>query len=185
MIQGYLISSPMGDMALRAEDDVLTGVFFVGQKHYPALTLMPDDHSVPRVIRQAREQLAEFFSGERREFDVPLRPRGTPFQEQVWRELARIPYGEVVSYGAMARNMGLSSGHSRAVGMANGRNPICILLPCHRVIGSSGGLTGYAGGMERKLALLKLENAIGVSELALRSTAAAQPIADKSAPTGR
>ena len=167
MIQGYLISSPLGDMALRAEDDALTGVFFVGQKHYPALTLMPDDHAVPRVIRQAQEQLIEFFNGERREFEVPLRPRGTPFQEQVWQELARIPYGEVVSYGTMARNLGLSAGHSRAVGMANGRNPICILLPCHRVIGASGGLTGYAGGMERKLALLKLENAIDVPELAL------------------
>lgn len=167
MNHGFLVSSPLGDMVLRAEDDWLTGVFFVGQKHFPALTLMADDLSAPRVIRQAREQLAEFFGGERREFTVPLRPRGTPFQEQVWRELARIPYGEVVSYGAMARGMGLSPGHSRAVGMANGRNPICIILPCHRVIGASGGLTGYAGGMERKLALLKLENAIGVPELAL------------------
>jgi methylated-DNA-[protein]-cysteine S-methyltransferase len=168
MIHGYLISSPLGDIALRAEDEALTGVFFVGQKYYPALTLMPDDHSVPRVIRQAEEQLAEFFSGERRVFDLPLRPRGTPFQEQVWRELARIPYGEVVSYGAMARNMGLSPGHSRAVGMANGRNPICIILPCHRVIGSGGDLTGYAGGMERKRALLKLENAMGISEMAFQ-----------------
>lgn len=163
MIHGYLITSPLGDIALRAEDDALTGVFFVGQKYYPALTMMPDDHSVPRVIRQAQEQLAEFFSGERRTFSVPLRPRGTPFQEQVWRELARIPYGEVVSYGAMARSMGLSPGHSRAIGMANGRNPLCIILPCHRVIGAGGGLTGYAGGMERKQALLKLENAHGLS----------------------
>ena len=166
MIHGYLISSPLGDIALRAEDDVLTGVFFVGQKYYPALTLMPNDPSVPRVIRQAEEQLAEFFQGERKTFDVPLRPRGTPFQEQVWRELARIPYGEVVSYGAMARNMGLSPGHSRAVGMANGRNPICIILPCHRVIGASGDLTGYAGGMERKRALLKLENALAMPGMA-------------------
>lgn len=168
MIHSYLISSPLGDIALRAEDDALTGVFFVGQKHYPTLTMAPEDHAMPRVIRQAQEQLDEFFSGERRAFSVPLRLRGTPFQEQVWRELARIPYGEVVSYGAMASSMGLSPGHSRAVGMANGRNPLCIILPCHRVIGAGGDLTGYAGGMERKRALLKLENAIGMPEMAFR-----------------
>lgn len=162
MIYGYLIPSPLGDIALRAEDDALTGVFFVGQKYYPALTMMPYDQAVPRVIRQAEEQLAEFFSGERQAFSVPLGLRGTPFQQQVWRELAQIPYGEVVSYGAMAKKMGLSPGHSRAVGMANGRNPICIILPCHRVIGAGGDLTGYAGGMDRKHALLKLENASGV-----------------------
>lgn len=162
MIHGYLIPSPLGDITLRAEDDALTGVFFVGQKYYPALTMMPYDQAVPRVIRQAEEQLAEFFSGERQAFNVPLRLRGTPFQEQMWRELAQIPYGEVVSYGAMAKKMGLRPGHSRAVGMANGRNPICIILPCHRVIGASGDLTGYAGGMDRKRALLKLENAIGM-----------------------
>jgi methylated-DNA-[protein]-cysteine S-methyltransferase len=162
MIHGYLIPSPLGDIALRAEDDALTGVFFVGQKYYPALAMMPYDQAVPRVIRQAEEQLAEFFSGERQAFSVPLGLRGTPFQEQVWRELAQIPYGEVVSYGAMAKKMGLSPGHSRAVGMANGRNPICIILPCHRVIGAGGDLTGYAGGMDRKRALLKLENASAV-----------------------
>jgi methylated-DNA-[protein]-cysteine S-methyltransferase len=166
MIHGYLISSPLGDIALRAEDDALTGVFFVGQKYFPTLALSADDRAIPRVLRQAEEQLTEFFSGERRVFDVPLGLRGTAFQQQVWRELGRIPYGEVVSYGVMARNMGLSPGHSRAVGMANGRNPLCIILPCHRVIGAGGDLTGYAGGMERKRALLKLENAIGMPERA-------------------
>ncbi|WP_122856567.1 methylated-DNA--[protein]-cysteine S-methyltransferase, partial [Pseudomonas viridiflava] len=112
----------------------------------------------------AQEQLTEFFRGERRAFDVPLRMRGTPFQEQVWAELARIPYGEMISYGAMARKMGLSPGHSRAVGTANGKNPISIIVPCHRVIGAGGDLTGYAGGVDRKRALLALENATGMQD---------------------
>jgi methylated-DNA-[protein]-cysteine S-methyltransferase len=167
MIPGYLVSSPLGDMALRAEDDALTGVFFVGQKYYPELALISDERNVPRVIRLAQEQLIEFFAGQRRTFDVPLRFRGTPFQEQVWRELARIPYGELLSYGGMAKKMGLSAGHSRAVGTANGKNPISIIVPCHRVIGASGDLTGYAGGVERKRALLALENSNGVAAFAL------------------
>ncbi|WP_297832634.1 methylated-DNA--[protein]-cysteine S-methyltransferase [Pseudomonas sp.] len=162
MIQGYLALSPLGDIALRAEDDALTGVFFVGQKYYPELVFAAaHERSVPRVVSQAREQLAEFFSGERRVFDLPLRLRGTPFQRLVWQQLLLIPYGEIVSYGAMAKNMGLSSGHSRAVGTANGRNPVSIIVPCHRVIGSSGDLTGYAGGVDRKQALLSLENMNG------------------------
>jgi len=167
MIPGYLVSSPLGDIALRAEDDALTGVFFVGQKYYPELALISDERNVPRVIRLAQEQLSEFFAGQRRTFDVPLRFRGTPFQEQVWRELARIPYGELLSYGGMAKKMGLSAGHSRAVGTANGKNPISIIVPCHRVIGASGDLTGYAGGVERKRALLALENSNGVAAFAL------------------
>lgn len=161
MNTGYLLSSPLGDIVLRAEDDALTGVFFIGQKHYPELLQLTDEANVPRIIAQAREQLQEFFSGERQVFDLPLRTRGTPFQEQVWQELARIPYGEVLSYGAMARKMGLSAGHSRAVGTANGRNPISIIVPCHRVVGASGDLTGYAGGVDRKQALLALECAQG------------------------
>jgi methylated-DNA-[protein]-cysteine S-methyltransferase len=166
MIPGYLVASPLGDIALRAEDDALTGVYFVGQKYYPELVLVTDVRQVPRVISMAQEQLTEFFARQRREFELPLRFRGTPFQEQVWRELARIPYGELLSYGGMAKKMGLSAGHSRAVGTANGKNPISIIVPCHRVIGASGDLTGYAGGVERKRALLALENNNGLAELA-------------------
>ena len=166
MIPGYLVASPLGDIALRAEDDALTGVYFVGQKYYPELVLVTDVRQVPRVISMAQEQLTEFFAGQRREFELPLRFRGTPFQEQVWRELARIPYGELLSYGGMAKKMGLSAGHSRAVGTANGKNPISIIVPCHRVIGASGDLTGYAGGVERKRALLALENNNGLAEFA-------------------
>jgi methylated-DNA-[protein]-cysteine S-methyltransferase len=162
MNSGYLVASPLGDIALRVHDEALTGLFFVGQKYYPELVYGADERLVPRVVRQAREQLAEFFDGGRRGFDVPLAFHGTPFQCRVWQELARIPYGTVMSYGGLARKMGLGSGHARAVGAANGRNPISIIVPCHRVIGDSGALTGYAGGIERKQALLSLENAGGM-----------------------
>ncbi|MGV8921492.1 MAG: methylated-DNA--[protein]-cysteine S-methyltransferase [Pseudomonas sp.] len=161
MNAGYVLPSPLGDIALRIEDEVLTGVFFVGQKYYPSLMLGAGDAQAPRVVRQAQEELAEFFRGERQAFEVPFRAKGTPFQLAVWEELSRIPYGEIVSYGDMAKHMGLSPGHSRAVGSANGKNPISIIVPCHRVVGSSGDLTGYAGGIDRKRALLSLESAIG------------------------
>ncbi len=108
------------------------------------------------LLARAAGQLAEFFRGERRAFDLPLAPGGTAFQGRVWEELRRIPYGETVSYGELARRIG-APGASRAVGMANGANPISILIPCHRVIGSSGRLTGYGGGVERKAFLLDLE----------------------------
>jgi len=166
MTLGYLLSSPLGSIALRADDDALTGFFFVDQKYFPSLQLIGEQHEdVPRVIAQAREQLREFFAGERRVFDLPLRLNGTAFQVRVWEELSRIPYGEVVSYGNMAKNMGLSGGHSRAVGTANGRNPISIIVPCHRVIGGSGDLTGYAGGLDRKRALLAVESAAIMPQL--------------------
>lgn len=162
MIQGYSAPSPLGDIALRIEDDAVTGLFFVGQKYYPELILVAsDEKSVPRVVSLAREQLAEFFGGERHVFDLPLQLRGTEFQRLVWQHLQQIPYGEIVSYGTLAKTMGLSSGHSRAVGTANGRNPVSIIVPCHRVIGGSGDLTGYAGGVDRKKALLALENTSG------------------------
>jgi methylated-DNA-[protein]-cysteine S-methyltransferase len=163
MNSAYLIPSPLGDIALSACDDMLTGVFFVGQKYYPTLFVVSDGRAVPRVIHQAKEQLAEFFSGDRRVFDVPFYLHGTAFQRSVWQALSAIPYGEVVSYGGIAKNIGLSSGYSRAVGSANSKNPVSIIVPCHRVIGQSGNLTGYAGGVDRKEALLALENSAGVS----------------------
>jgi methylated-DNA-[protein]-cysteine S-methyltransferase len=110
----------------------------------------------PRAARVAVEQLREYFAGERLEFDLPLAPRGTPFQLEVWQALRTIPYGATTSYGAIARAIGRPSGF-RAVGMANGRNPISIVVPCHRVIGASGALTGYGGGLDRKEWLLALE----------------------------
>jgi methylated-DNA-[protein]-cysteine S-methyltransferase len=103
-----------------------------------------------------REQLAEYFAGERREFDVPMQLAGTAFQRRVWEELVRIPYGTTITYAELARRVGRPTA-VRAVGAANGRNPISILVPCHRVIGADGKLTGYGGGVERKQWLLELE----------------------------
>jgi methylated-DNA-[protein]-cysteine S-methyltransferase len=109
------------------------------------------------VLAAARRQLAEYFAGERRVFDLPLRPQGTEFQRRVWDVLATVPWGTTTTYGAIAARLGLPPGASRAVGAANGANPLPIVLPCHRVVGSDGRLTGYAGGLGRKAALLRLE----------------------------
>ncbi|MBP0592747.1 methylated-DNA--[protein]-cysteine S-methyltransferase [Paraburkholderia sp. LEh10] len=152
--------SPLGDILLRAEDDALTGVFFAGQKYFPAADAARDalDAGGPsRVLQQAREELGEYFAGERRRFTVRLRMLGSAFQRDVWEQLEKIPYGETASYGGIAQRLGLPLSASRAVGAANGRNPISIIVPCHRVISSAGDLTGYAGGLHRKEALLTLE----------------------------
>jgi methylated-DNA-[protein]-cysteine S-methyltransferase len=113
---------------------------------------------VKAVLRAAAEQLAAYFAGELREFTLPLRPAGTPFQMAVWRALKRVPYGETVSYGELARRLG-RPGAARAVGRANALNPLPVIVPCHRVIGADGALTGYAGGLCIKRALLDLEAA--------------------------
>lgn len=109
------------------------------------------------LLREAVVQLAGYFAREVKEFDLPLRPDGTAFQQRVWEQLRLVPYGETTSYGEIARRLGMNAGASRAVGAANGRNPIAIVIPCHRVVGTSGLLSGYAGGVERKQALLDLE----------------------------
>lgn len=109
------------------------------------------------LFEQTQVEMREYFEGKRQVFDVPLRPQGTKFQQKVWQALMQIPYGKLVSYGDIAREAGLSSGHGRAVGTAVGRNPLTIIVPCHRVVSSSGTLTGYSGGLDRKLALLQLE----------------------------
>jgi methylated-DNA-[protein]-cysteine S-methyltransferase len=109
------------------------------------------------LLAEAARQLAGYFAREVKDFDLPLRPDGTPFQVRVWEQLQQVPYGETTSYGEIARRLGMNAGASRAVGAANGRNPIAIVIPCHRVVGGSGLLTGYAGGVERKQALLDLE----------------------------
>lgn len=160
MKQCMSIPSPLGDILLRAENDALTGVYFVGQKYFPHADAASLEQSPParyRVLQQAREQLDEYFAGERLEFTLRLWMRGDAFQRDVWEQLAQIPYGETVSYGDIARRLGLPLSASRAVGAANGRNPVSIIVPCHRVISSTGDLTGYAGGLHRKQALLTLE----------------------------
>lgn len=109
------------------------------------------------LLQEAVTQLTGYFSREVKEFDLPLRPDGTAFQQRVWEQLRLVPYGETTSYGEIARRLGMNAGASRAVGAANGRNPIAIVIPCHRVVGTNGLLSGYAGGVERKQALLDLE----------------------------
>jgi methylated-DNA-[protein]-cysteine S-methyltransferase len=109
------------------------------------------------LFEQTQAEMREYFEGKRQVFDMLLRPQGTKFQQKVWQALLQIPYGKLVSYGDIAREAGLSSGHGRAVGTAVGRNPLTIIVPCHRVVSRSGTLTGYSGGLDRKLALLQLE----------------------------
>ena len=113
----------------------------------------------PRArLRECAEQLADYFAGKRTCFDLPIAPRGTPFQERVWQEIARIPFGETLSYAQLAARAG-APGSARAAGAATGRNPLAIVVPCHRVVGTNGTLTGYAGGLARKETLLDLERA--------------------------
>jgi methylated-DNA-[protein]-cysteine S-methyltransferase len=149
------IESPVGDLLLIGDGERLLGLHMQeGRRpgHAP-----PDAKTASEPFAATREQLGEYFAGERTDFDLPLAPVGTPFQEEVWGALREIPYGETASYGELAERIGRPSA-SRAVGMANGRNPISIVVPCHRVIGASGELTGYAGGVERKRFLLELES---------------------------
>lgn len=148
--------SPIGKMLLTASDAGVTGVHFVGEKYYPQIDPAWRRDANAEFIAAVRAQLQEYFTGKRKRFDLRLAPEGTPFQRKVWRALTEIPFGATRSYGDIAARIGAPTA-SRAVGAANGRNPISIIVPCHRVIGASGDLTGYAGGLGRKQALLELE----------------------------
>ena len=152
--QTLTMRSPVGPLVLSAEGDSLTAISFSDQPGVDA-----PSKGVPPVLVEAQRQLVAYFAGELKHFDLSLAARGTPFQQRVWAELANIPYGSTASYGDIARRLGMVAGASRAVGLANGSNPLAIVVPCHRVIGSNGTLTGYAGGLERKRFLLGLEAA--------------------------
>jgi methylated-DNA-[protein]-cysteine S-methyltransferase len=147
--------SPQGRMLLVAEEDGLTGVYFDGQKYLPQLDAGWRRDASATLI-QAKRELAEYFGGERKRFGVPLAPEGTPFQKAVWKAISGVSFGETISYGELARRAG-SPGSVRAAGAATGRNPIGIIVPCHRIVGSDGSLTGYAGGLAKKRALLAME----------------------------
>ena len=151
-----IIASPVGALTLVGHDGALTGVYF------PEHVRRPDQESFgPRddaAFPAAAAQLAEYFAGTRTTFDVPLAPRGNGFQRKVWALLIEIPYGQTRTYGQLALALG-DPGLARAVGAANGQNPLSIIVPCHRVVGSNGKLTGYAGGLQRKAFLLELETA--------------------------
>ena len=150
--------SPLGRLLLTADDGALTGVHFPGdQKHDRPRQpdgLRADDAP---VLASARSQLAEYFDGRRSDFDLPLAPRGTPFQQAVWHALLAVPFGATSTYGAIAAAIRRPTA-VRAVGAAIGANPIGIVIPCHRIIGADGSLTGYAGGLDRKAKLLALEH---------------------------
>ncbi len=155
-------SSPLGPILLTSDGVALTGLYMSEHKHGEAIrddwTL--SDEASP--LEEARQQLAAYFAGTLTRFDLPLAPRGTAFQMRVWEELKAIPYGATISYGQLAQRLG-NANASRAVGLANGRNPISIIVPCHRIIGASGKLIGYGGGLSRKAALLAFESAVVAS----------------------
>ena len=164
--------SPLGRLTLESDGRALTRI------RLPEETWTPDGASRrvrrPELFAAAESQLGEYFAGTRTEFDLPLAPRGTPFQQKVWRLLAKIPHGRTTTYAELARRAG-NARACRAVGAANGRNPLPIVIPCHRVIGSDGRLTGYAGGLAAKGWLLARENC----QLPVRSAAGSPRAVDE------
>ena len=149
------VDSPLGPLLLARTARGLAGIWFDNQQHHPSAWHSPQQPSDDLLLR-TRQQLARYFDGEAGAFDVPLDLHGTPFQRSVWQALLRIGHGHTSSYGEIAAQVGTPNA-SRAVGAAVGRNPVAIVVPCHRVLGAGGALTGYAGGLERKVALLDLE----------------------------
>ena len=153
MIHYRTIDSPIGLLTLAGHGSALTNLRMVDQTHEPSRA---DWSADPGAFNDAVDQLGAYFAGELTDFDIELDLRGTAFQRRVWKALLTIPYGETRSYGEIAEQIG-APGAARAVGLANGHNPIAIVVPCHRVIGASGSLTGYGGGLDRKRILLELE----------------------------
>lgn len=156
----YLYPSPLGILTLTSEGEALTGLWMEGQKHGPAGQSPQENSPPPPVLTQTAQWLDGYFAGKVQDFTLPLAPVGTPFQQRVWQILATIPYGGQMTYGEIAQKLAADTGRPqapRAVGGAVGRNPIGIILPCHRVMGAGGKLTGYAGGIHRKQWLLEWE----------------------------
>ena len=143
---------PFGRFGVEEKEGAVTHLYL-----NPAGAVLPAEERETPLLAEAMRQLAEYFAGERREFELPLVPEGTPFMRRVWAELVKVPYGATATYGEIAERIG-NPGGSRAVGLANNRTPIAIIIPCHRIIGSSGKLVGYAGGVELKERLLALES---------------------------
>jgi methylated-DNA-[protein]-cysteine S-methyltransferase len=147
--------SAFGPLLLLARDGYLTGLYFADQAHAPAIEMGWRRDDDDALFAQTVREISEFAEGERHAFSLPFAAHGTPFQKQVWREIAAIPFGETRTYGEIASRLGA---FARAVGSATGRNPLSLVVPCHRVVGANGALTGYAGGLQRKRRLLDLEN---------------------------
>ncbi|MDL5204690.1 methylated-DNA--[protein]-cysteine S-methyltransferase [Streptomyces sp. ALI-76-A] len=155
MKQHTIIDSPYGPLTLVADDGVLCGLYMTDQRHRPVEETF--GARAEGLFAAAEEELEAYFAGELKEFTLELRLSGTPFQRSVWEQLRGIPYGETRTYGELADALGNPTA-SRAVGLANGRNPVGIIVPCHRVVGANGSLTGYGGGLDRKQRLLDFES---------------------------
>lgn len=188
-----LFRSPIGELVLVSDGEALTGLNLPSAE---GSAVLPSDSGSRRdeaAVREAIEQLEAYFSGDRTEFDLTLRPAGTPFQRSAWEAMLSIPFGETISYAEQARRMG-RPGAARAVGAANGRNPIAIVIPCHRVIGSGGTLTGYGGGLPMKQWLLDHESTVvldpttelaGKEPLALAMRSSIRSCSSEPSPSGR
>lgn len=153
-----LVTTKLGDLILVSQEDALTGVYHPGQAHFPDEETLGEPGESP-VLDAATQQLQEYFEGARTEFDLPLNPPGKEFDQQVWEILLTIEFGQTMTYGEIARELG-NPKLAQRVGQAVGHNPISIIIPCHRVIGADGSLTGYAGGLARKRTLLEIENPV-------------------------
>lgn len=154
------IQTPLGEMLAASDGSALTGLWFEGQKHFAAGLNLPGEAKKLPLFDEVKRQLEDYFNGSLRRFSVALRPHGTPFCQSVWNLLEEIVYGKTVAYGELAARLSAEVNRktsARAVGIAVGLNPISIIIPCHRVVGAGGKLTGYAGGLERKRSLLKIE----------------------------
>ena len=151
-----LMDSPVGELRIVEQDGAISAIEFTPYREHDGRPRGDRDDTSP-VLAEAVRQLNAYFDRDLKEFDLPLAPAGTDFQKAVWARLLEIGYGDTASYGEIARRLGKSNAASRAVGLANGSNPIPIVIPCHRVIGADGTLTGYAGGVERKQTLLEIE----------------------------
>jgi methylated-DNA-[protein]-cysteine S-methyltransferase len=156
MIRYTRIQTPLGTLLATADNDVLTGLYYEGGRHAPKAAREWTEDASCAPLKACAAQIADYLGGKRHDFDLPVAPSGTKFQQRVWREIARIPFGSTITYAELAKRAG-SPGSARAAGAATGRNPLSIIVPCHRVVGTSGSLTGYAGGLDRKAKLLRLE----------------------------
>jgi methylated-DNA-[protein]-cysteine S-methyltransferase len=153
------IATPLGTLIATAAGGALSGLYYEGGRHAPAVSRDWKEDAGSAPFAECARQVREYLDGTRKAFDLPLAPEGSEFQRRVWIEIARIPFGETITYAELAGRAG-AAGSARAAGAATGRNPLSIIVPCHRVVGSDGSLTGYAGGLERKTKLLELEGAI-------------------------
>jgi len=163
------VPSPLGPLVLATDGVALTGAWFDGQRYPPPIDTTWTRRPDATVLRRAAVELAEYFAGRRTRFELVLAPSGTPFQRAVWEAIAAVPYGETIAYRELAARVGRPTS-IRAAGAATGRNPLSIVIPCHRIVGADGALTGYAGGLPRKRALLALECA-GMDPVSIRRAA--------------